>query len=140
LNKYIGDAVMAFWGAPAEPKADDALRAVRAASEMVETMKRLDEKWKRQGIEPFGIGIGINTGEMIVGNMGSTVHFDYTVIGDEVNLSARLETLTRQYDAHIIVSEATFQEIKDHVQAKELGEVNVKGRAKPVRIYSLNHS
>ncbi|MSR64221.1 MAG: adenylate/guanylate cyclase domain-containing protein [Verrucomicrobiae bacterium] len=138
LNKFMGDAIMAFWGAPTEPKPDDSLRAVRAAIEMVETLQRLETKWRAQGIEPFGIGIGINTGEMIVGNMGSTTHFDYTVIGDEVNLGARLESLTRQFDANIIVSEATYREVKEHVQSKDLGETTVKGRAKPVRIYALN--
>lgn len=137
LDKYMGDAIMAFWGAPGEPKPDDALRAVRAAHDMVETLKRLETKWRAQGVEPFGIGIGINTGEMIVGNMGSTARFNYTVIGDEVNLGARLESLTRQYDANIILSEATYTEVKEQVRAKELGEVTVKGRAKPVRIFAL---
>jgi adenylate cyclase len=138
LNKFMGDAIMAFWGAPAEPKPDDSLRAVRAAIEMVETLKRLETKWRAQGLEPFGIGIGINTGEMIVGNMGSTTHFDYTVIGDEVNLGARLESLTRQQDANIIVSEATYREVKQTVHARELGEATVRGRTHPVRIYALD--
>jgi adenylate cyclase len=137
LNKYMGDAIMAFWGAPGEPKPDDALRAVRAAHGLVETLKKLKEKWRVRGIEPFGIGVGVNTGEMIVGNMGSTVMFDYTVIGDEVNLGARLESLTRQFDANIILSEATYLAVREHVHARELGEVTVKGKAKPVRIYAL---
>ena len=137
LNKYMGDAILAFWGAPGQPKPDDALRAIRAAHALVETVKRLETKWRGQGIEPFGIGVGVNTGEMIVGNMGSTMMFDYTVIGDEVNLGARLEALTRQFDANVVISEATYQAVQEHVHAKELGEVTVKGRAKPVRIYAL---
>lgn len=138
LNKFMGDGLMAFWGAPGEPRPDDAERAVRAAQEMVETVKRLEAKWRAQGIEPFGIGVGINTGEMIVGNMGSTMHFDYTAIGDEVNLGARLEALTRQYDASILVSETTNREVRDKVQTRELGEVTVKGRAQPVRVFAVD--
>lgn len=138
LNKYMGDGLMAFWGAPGEPRPDDAWRAVCAAQEMVETVKRLEAKWRTQGIEPFGIGVGINTGEMIVGNMGSTMHFDYTAIGDEVNLGARLESLTRQHDASIIVSEATNREIREQIQTRELGEVTVKGRARPVRVFAVD--
>jgi adenylate cyclase len=140
LNKYMGDAILAFWGAPGEPKPDDALRAVRAAQDLVETVRRLEAKWRAQGIEPFGIGVGVNTGEMIVGNMGSTILFDYTVIGDEVNLGARLEALTRQFDAHVILSEATWREVRDAVATRELGEVTVKGRAKPVRIYAVENA
>jgi adenylate cyclase len=137
LDKYMGDAIMAFWGAPGEPKPDDALQAVRCAHELVATLTRLGRKWRERGIEPFGIGVGINSGEMIVGNMGSTVLFNYTVIGDEVNLGARLEALTRQFDTDVIMSDATFQQLRGQVDARDLGEVTVKGRARPVRIYAL---
>lgn len=137
FDKYMGDAIIAFWGAPGAPKPEDALRAVRAACDLVQTVTRLESKWRAKGIDPFGIGVGVNTGDMIVGNMGSAVLFNYTVIGDEANLGARLESLTREYDANIIMSEATYQAVREHVRARELGEVTVKGKARPVRIYAL---
>ncbi|MDD5557052.1 MAG: adenylate/guanylate cyclase domain-containing protein [bacterium] len=136
LDKYIGDGLMAFWGAPL-PQADHARRAVRAAVEMAEELRRMRGAWEARGVEPFRVGIGVNTGTMIVGNMGASDFWDYTVIGDEVNLAARLEALTRAHGADVILSESTFLRVRDMVEARPLGEVVVKGRRTPVRIHAV---
>ena len=138
LDKYIGDAVMAEFGAPiAYP--DHALRGCRAALRMHEEVERLTAKWTAEGREPFRIGLGVNTGNMVVGNLGSEQLFDYTVIGDEVNLGARLESLNKDYQTqkHIIISDATYMAAKDSIEARELGEVKVKGKTRPVVVYEL---
>ncbi|MCP4652290.1 MAG: CHASE2 domain-containing protein [Candidatus Omnitrophica bacterium] len=139
LDKYVGDEIMALFGAPRyEPPDLSAVHAVKTACAMLEKLALLQEKWKAQGIEPLDIGIGINTGEMVVGNMGSSLVMDYTVIGDAVNLGARIEALTRQYNNHIIVSESTYEYIKDIVDAKPLEAIKVKGKNIPVMIYQVN--
>jgi adenylate cyclase len=138
LDKYIGDAVMAEFGAPvAYP--DHALRGCRAALAMTAEVDRLTEKWTAEGKEPFRIGLGVNTGAMVVGNLGSEQLFDYTVIGDEVNLGARLESLNKEYETttHVIISEGTYAAAKDGIEARPLGEVKVKGKTRPVVIYEL---
>ena len=138
LDKYIGDAVMAEFGAPiAYP--DHALRACRAALKMHAEVTRLQAKWAAEGKEPFRIGLGVNTGHMVVGNLGSEQLFDYTVIGDEVNLGARLESLNKEYQTstQIIISEATYEAVKADVEVRQLGEVKVKGKTRPVVVYEL---
>ena len=138
LDKYIGDAVMALFGAPI-PYDDHAERACRAALAMHEEMERLREGWLAEGKEPFRFGIGINTGEMVVGNLGSEQLFDYTVIGDGVNLGARLESLNKEYKTpkQIIISESTYEAARHAIEAKPIGEVKVKGKTRPVVIYEL---
>jgi adenylate cyclase len=138
LDKYIGDAVMAEFGAPIA-YADHALRGCRAALRMHEEVERLTAKWLAEGREPFRIGLGVNTGNMVVGNLGSEQLFDYTVIGDEVNLGARLESLNKDYQTakHIIISDATYEAAKDSIEVRELGEVKVKGKTRPVVVYEL---
>jgi adenylate cyclase len=138
LDKFIGDAVMAIFGAPV-PYADHAEKACRAALAMIDELDALQAKWLAEGREPFEMGIGINTGEMVVGNLGSEQLFDYTVIGDEVNLGARLESLNKDYqtDKHIIISEGTYEAAGDAIQVKRLGEVKVKGKTRPVVVYEL---
>lgn len=137
LDKFIGDAIMALWGAPVG-QPDHAERACRCALAMIEKLKELQTKWAAEGKHVIDIGIGINTGEMVVGNMGAEgKKMDYTVIGDNVNLGARLESLTRQYNSHIIISEFTYAKVKDRVEAKELGSVTVKGKQQPVVVYDL---
>jgi len=136
LDKYMGDAIMAFWGAPQEQE-DHALRAVKTALDMQQEIVRLHELWKDRGIPMLTMGIGINTGPMVVGNMGSSEVVTYTVIGDAVNLSSRIETLTRQYDAQILIGEETYQQVKDHVETESLGEVAVKGKSKFIRIHKV---
>jgi adenylate cyclase len=137
LDKFIGDAIMALWGAPVG-QPDHAERACRCALTMIEKLKELQKKWANEGKYVIDIGIGINTGGMVVGNMGAEgKKMDYTVIGDNVNLGARLESLTRQYNNHIIISESTYAKVKDIVDAKALGAVTVKGKQLPVVIYDL---
>ena len=138
LDKYIGDAVMAIFGAPVALP-DHAERACRAALAMAAEVERLQAKWVAEGKEPFRIGIGINTGQMVVGNLGSEQLFDYTVIGDEVNLGARLESLNKEHQTskHIIISEGTYEAAKDAIEVRRLGEVTVKGKTRPVVIYEL---
>ncbi len=138
LDKFVGDAVMAIFGAPV-PQPDHAVRACRTGLAMRAELRDLEKKWRQEGKEPFHMGIGINTGEVIVGNLGSDQRFDYTVIGDPVNLAARLEGLNKDYpDASgVIISESTYELAKDQIEARPLGEVKVKGKAKAVTIYEL---
>lgn len=136
LDKFVGDEIMALFGAPVYYK-DHAQKAVLAGLEMLKELKKLQDKWKAKGEKTIDIGVGVNTGEMHVGNMGSLEIMDYTVIGDNVNLAARLEALTRNYNNHFIISEATYQEVKDIVEVKPLEEVKVKGKTKAVMVYEV---
>lgn len=136
LDKYMGDAIMAFYGAPIE-MADHADKACLTALEMIEELKELQVKWKETGVPVIDIGIGINSGQMVVGNMGSDVRFDYTVMGDSVNLGSRLEGTNKQYGTRIIVSEFTRKIINSKLNFRELDLVRVKGKKEPVRIYEL---
>jgi len=137
VDKYIGDAVMAFWGAPL-PNTDHARAGVRSAIEMVEELKKFNAINKKRGVAEIEIGIGINTGEVTVGNMGSEHRFDYTVIGDNVNLASRLEGLTKLYGVNIIISEGTLKHIDKNVTlVRELDTVRVKGKQQSVKIYEV---
>jgi adenylate cyclase len=138
LDKFIGDAIMAIFGAPV-PLPDHAERACRAALAMVKEMEALQAKWAAEEREPFRIGIGINTGEMVVGNLGSEQLFDYTVVGDGVNVGVRLEALNKEYQTSraIIISEGTYMAAKDVLDVRRLGEATVKGRTLPVVVYEL---
>ncbi|HKA42720.1 MAG TPA: adenylate/guanylate cyclase domain-containing protein [Burkholderiales bacterium] len=133
LDKYIGDAIMAFWGAPmADP--DHAKHAVLAALDMQQAAKDLNEKFKAKGWPPFKIGIGVNTGLMRVGDMGSQIRKAYTVMGDPVNLGSRLEGITKQYGADIIIGEGTRERISGFV-CREIDRVRVKGKDEAVAIF-----
>jgi adenylate cyclase len=137
LDKFVGDAIMALWGAPVG-QPDHAERACRCSLAMIKKLKELQAKWTAEGKYAIDIGIGINTGDMVVGNMGAEgKKMDYTVIGDNVNLGARLEGLTRKYNNHIIISEFTYEKVKNIVTVNELGSVTVKGKENPVVIYDL---
>lgn len=138
LDKYMGDAIMALFGAPVAFE-DHPRAACRAALDMMEELGRLQEDWRRRGLPEIDIGIGVNTGPMSVGNMGSANRFDYTVMGDHVNLGSRLEGLNKQYGTHIIISEFTREAIGDHFTCRELDAVRVKGKLEPVRIFELLH-
>ena len=136
LDKYIGDAIMAVWGAPL-PQPDHAVRACRAALGMVGRLRELTPQWEQRGWPPLDIGIGLNTGPMVFGNMGSAQHLSLTVMGDNVNLGSRLEGLNKMYGTNIIVSESTLQAAPDIAVVRELDLVRVKGKLQPVRIYEL---
>ena len=136
LDKYMGDAIMAIFGAPLDLN-DHAEKACHTALDMVEALKHLHKSWEIDGIPEISIGIGINTGPMSVGNMGSNMLFDYTVVGDHVNLGSRLEKLNREYGTNIIISEFTHRFIQDTFICRELDIVRVRGRKEPVRIFEL---
>ncbi|GIX40811.1 MAG: adenylate/guanylate cyclase domain-containing protein [Leptospiraceae bacterium] len=136
IDKYMGDAIMAFWGAPI-PNDDHAYYACVAALAQVRKLQELQERWKERNIPVLNIGIGINTGPAVVGNMGSSRRMDYTLMGDTVNLGSRLEGITKVYGVQICISEFTYERVKDRVYARELDLVRVKGKLEPVRIYEL---
>jgi adenylate cyclase len=136
LDKYMGDAIMAIFGAPVR-HGNHASQACFVALEMMEDLRRLHEVWRSQGLPELDIGIGMNTGPMSVGNMGSEVRFDYTVMGDNVNLGSRLEGINKQYGTNIIISEATYLEAQNDIYARHLDSVRVKGKREPVQIYEL---
>ncbi len=137
LDKYLGDGLMAIFGAPVDLEKDHALCAVMAAIEMQEKLKELKRIWEKEGKEPLQMGIGINTGSMVVGNMGSSHVMNYTVVGDEVNLASRLEGLTRQFNVDIVISQSTYDRVKECIKGRLLGEVKVKGKEKPVTVYEV---
>jgi len=136
LDKYLGDAVMAFWGAPVEVE-DHAYKACVTALQMQEKLVGLREKWSSSGETPIRIRIGINTGEVIVGNIGGEKRFDYTVLGDNVNLASRLEGANKEYATNIMISDATYDSCKDKILARELDIILVKGKNKPTKVYEL---
>lgn len=137
LDKYIGDAIMALFGAPL-PRDDHAVCACRTALSMLYALEKVGDAWEEVGLPRPRIGIGINSGHMVVGNMGSSLRFDYTVIGDEVNLASRLEGLNKLYGTSIIIGENTRKLLKGHeFVLRELDMVRVKGKEHPVRIYEL---
>ncbi|MBI4125758.1 MAG: adenylate/guanylate cyclase domain-containing protein [Deltaproteobacteria bacterium] len=137
LDKFMGDAIMAIYGAPL-PQNDHALRAGLTALEMIQKLNENKAAWcAKYGLDDFKIGIGIHTGEMAVGNMGSLKRFNYTVIGDAVNLASRLETLTKEYKVPIIVSETHYRLVQEKLSAKKLAEVRVKGKEEATMIYEL---
>jgi adenylate cyclase len=132
----MGDAIMAFWGAPLDLIDHEAI-ACSSSLEMIEKLKELQKKWKTENIPSFDIGIGLNSGDSIVGNMGSFDRFDYTAIGDNVNLASRLEGLNKTYGTNIIISENTYQRVKDRFEIRKLDIVRVKGKKKAILIYEL---
>jgi adenylate cyclase len=145
LDKFIGDAILAFWGAPMKQE-NHAELAVKCALNMVKRLEELQQKWQAEGKPVLDCGIGINTGEVLVGNIGAEgKKMDYTVIGDHVNLGSRVEGLTRKYNVHILITEFTLDKIRGIVTAgrlyrtsvKGLEKVVVKGKEKPVEIYEI---
>lgn len=136
IDKYMGDAIMAFWGAPV-PLEDHAYYACVAALAQMEELKRLQADWVKRGVPVIDIGIGLNSGAAVVGNMGSSHRMEYTCMGDTINLGSRLEGSNKMYGTNIIISEYTFEMAKDKIIARELDLVKVKGKTHPVRIYEL---
>ena len=132
IDKFIGDSMMAVYGVPF-PKEDDAYRAVRTAMDIREGLIKLNSIRERRGQKTVGIGIGIDTGEVVSGNMGSPQKMDYTVIGDHVNLAARLES--NAPGGRIYVSETTYNETKETIEYQQLDSIMVKGKKEPISIY-----
>ena len=136
LDKYMGDGIMALFTAP-RPCENHAELAVRAGCEMLQTVDRLKGKWTDEGRPAFDIGIGIHSGEVIVGNIGSERRMDYTAVGDNVNLASRLEQLNKQFNTKMIVSEETYLRVKNIVDARDLGTTGVKGKSGEIRVYEI---
>ncbi len=134
VDKFIGDCVMAVFSAPYQTP-DDAENAVRAAVAQQKKILELAEKWKAMGKREFTVGMGINTGDVVMGNLGASSRMNYTVIGDNVNLAARLYNVAKA--GEIIISDYTYQEVKDFVVARELEPVTVKGKKDPIGIYNI---
>ncbi len=135
-DKYMGDAIMAFFGAPADFH-DHAYKACKTAIEMREALKILNRKWKAEGKSELGLGIGLSTGQMFVGNFGSERIKNFTVMGSTVNLGARLEAYTRQAGMEVVISYNTFKQAEEKIIIKELGFISVKGFSEPVEVYGL---
>ena len=136
VDKFVGDMIMALYGAPLDDP-DHADHAVQTALTMAEELARLNSEWAAEGMPTLDIGIGINTGDMVAGNLGSESIMSYTVIGDNVNLGARLESLTRNFQTRIIISEATRAALKGQYELHPLGEVTVKGKSVPVKVFEV---
>ncbi len=140
LDKYIGDAIMAFFGAPI-PIKDHPQKACNAALDMIESLNILKDNWHKANMPDFiqqmNIGIGVNSGDVVVGNMGSESRFDYTIIGDNVNLSSRLEGTNKFYGTNITLSENTYNRIKDEFICREIDFIRVVGKSIPIKIYEL---
>jgi len=136
LDKYIGDAIMAFWGSP-YPQEDHAERACACALEMQACLQELNQKWESEGRKQLSVGIGINTGVVNVGAIGSERRLAWTVIGDPVNLASRLEGLNKEYRTGIIISESTWRQVGPKFVCRELDYTRVKGKLQPVSLYEL---
>ncbi|TAN54247.1 MAG: adenylate/guanylate cyclase domain-containing protein [Betaproteobacteria bacterium] len=136
LDKFIGDAIMAGFGVPV-PREDDVDRAVRAAIAMLRALRAWNERRAAEAKPPVDIGIGLNTDQVVSGNIGSKKRMDYTMIGDGVNLASRLESACKQYGAHLLVSEFTYERLRGTYRARKLDRIVVKGKTQPVAIYEI---
>jgi adenylate cyclase len=136
VDKYMGDGIMALYNAPFDDP-EHALNAIRTGLEFQERALAVSARWQARLGVPIRIGVGINTGEMLVGTLGSRQRFEYTALGDHVNLGSRLESTTKDYEASIIISEYTYEHVKGRFPTRELGDVTVKGKSQPVKIYGV---
>jgi adenylate cyclase len=138
VDKYEGDAIVAFFGEPI-PHPDHAIRAARASMEMRQELKKLTHEWQAEGrfTDVFEMGIGLNTGEVFVGLLGSEQRVNYTVIGDTANMAARLQDLTKEYGFPVLLSQTTYEQIKDEFTVHFVAETILRGKKEPVKIYRL---
>ena len=137
IDKFMGDCIMAFWNAPIDdPEHEE--NAVQAALEMQEELKLLNAELTKENLPNINIGIGINTGEALVGNMGSNQRFDYSVIGDAVNLASRLESSSKTLGKTLVVGEETVQGAKYNYKFEYLDEIIVKGKTEPIKVFTIN--
>lgn len=141
LDKFIGDAVMAVWGnVQSEGVANDATNAVRAGLAMRDELARLNEDWRKRGMNELRIGIAVNQGDVVVGNVGSPRRMEFTVIGDAVNVSWRLQELTKQVDTEIVVSKSVSSLVVEHFELQEFGSFHLAGFAEPVEIFGISRA
>ncbi len=136
IDKFIGDAIMAFWGAPV-PDEEHALNACRAAIEMQRQLTLLNEEFKGEGLPEITMRIGINTGNVIAGNMGSDELFDYTVLGDAVNLASRLEGANKTLGTSILISRYTLDKAGDKIKTRPVGSITVRGKEGEIEVFEL---
>jgi adenylate cyclase len=136
INKFIGDAVMAIFGEPVQDK-NHVANAVRCANEMLKEVARLREKWIEEGKPKIEIGIGINTGEAFVGNIGSEKRLEYTVIGDVVNLASRIESYNKVYRTNFLISATTYEKVRNFVDVIKISDVSIRGKEKKLDIYEV---
>jgi adenylate cyclase len=139
LDKFVGDAVMALFGAPLDDP-DHAEHAVQAALAMLKELEELNRRWAAEGRPTLAIGVGVNTGDMVAGNIGSESIMSYTVIGDAVNLGSRLESLNKQYGTSVIISDATRERLQGRYDIRALGDVVVKGKSQRVAIFEVKEA
>ncbi|MCG3205024.1 MAG: hypothetical protein KCHDKBKB_01741 [Elusimicrobia bacterium] len=136
INKYIGDCIMAFWNAPVD-QPNHATQACLAALDCLKALPEINRQFQEKGLPSIDCRVGINTGTVVVGNMGSIEKFDYTVMGDAVNLASRLEGANKQYHTHIMVSDVTFEKARDHIEARDLDLIRVKGKKEPRKVFEV---
>lgn len=136
INKFIGDAVMAIFGEPIQDK-NHAVNAVKCANDMLEKVHELQNKWLNEGKPKIEIGIGINTGDAFVGNIGSETRLEYTVIGDMVNLASRIESYNKVYKTHFLISSTTYEKVRNITDVIKISEVSIRGKAKKLNIYEV---
>lgn len=136
INKFIGDAVMAVFGEPIQDE-NHPKNAVFCGFEMLKKVQELDEKWVKEGKPSIQIGVGINTGEVFVGNIGSEKRMEYTVIGDTVNLASRLESYNKTYKTKMLISSSTYEASKDYIEANKISDVEIRGKANKMDIYEV---
>jgi len=136
LDKFIGDGLMAVFGAPQEHP-DDAGRACRVALRMQEALQEINTGRKNKDLPAIAIGIGIHTGQVVAGNIGSEKKMEYTVIGDAVNVTSRIETLNKEFNTNILISDSTYHQVKDMFKVRKLPLTTVKGKEKPLQVYEL---
>jgi adenylate cyclase len=136
VDKFIGDSVMAFWGAPVEIE-DSALRACKAALRITRRMERLNQQWRDEGKASLKVRIGINYASVLVGNIGTPERLSYTALGDGVNVASRLEGSNKQFNTSICISDVLYSEVADAVEVRALGLVSVKGRTGDFPVYEL---
>ena len=137
IDKFIGDAIMVVFGDPGRPRDDDAARAVQAAQAMVERRNAMNVNREAAGLPPIKIGVGIHVGPVVMGHIGSRRRVAYTVIGDAVNLASRLEAATKEYKRPILISEDVARAAGDLRLAEPIGEIPIRGRAAPVRVFAV---
>jgi adenylate cyclase len=136
IDKYEGDAIMAFYGAP-HPYPDHEIRACMAGIDMKRRLRELQEHWRHIGQHELFVRMGMNTGEAVVGNMGSRMRMDYTAMGDSVNLASRLEGANKHYGTTAMISENTYKNAKDVIEVRKLDTIRVVGKSEPILIYEL---
>jgi adenylate cyclase len=137
LDKFLGDGIMVEFGVPLDDPEQE-LNAVKTAMEMRTELARLCAKWESEGLPAIDIGIGIHTGEAVIGNIGSEKRIEYTAIGDAVNVAARIEQLTKELKTPVLISETTIVAIRDKFDFKDFGAQTIRGRVETINVYGIN--